>query len=214
MLAINYKTYQQSTGKNAILLTKQIEKATRVPTIICASTPDLALLTSKTKLPVFAQHTDAFDYGAHTGSVLAEHLKSIGVRGTLLNHSENRYDPAYLSACITTAKNTGLQIIVCVAKLSEIKNIAVQSPTYIAYEPPELIGGDVSVTTRPQVVKKVVSLIQKTNKNVKILVGAGVKTAADVALAKKLGCHGVLLASGVTCAKKPASAIAELCKGF
>ncbi len=89
------------------------------------------------------------------------------------------------------------------------------SPEYIAIEPPELIGGDVSVTTaKPEVITKAVDRIRAVNPNVGVLCGAGVKTRKDVAKALELGTMGVLLSSGVVKAKDPEKALRDLVKGL
>ncbi len=87
------------------------------------------------------------------------------------------------------------------------------NPTYVAVEPPELIGGDVSVTTaNPDVVAGTVKEIKRIAPHVKVLCGAGVKTGEDVRVAVELGTAGVLLASGVVKAKNPREVLYELVK--
>jgi len=80
----------------------------------------------------------------------------------------------------------------------------------VAVEPPELIGGDISVSTaQPEVVSGAVQLIGSN----KTLVGAGVKNAEDVKISIELGASGVLLASGVTKAVDPESVLRDLVSG-
>ena len=46
-------------------------------------------------------------------------------------------------------------------------------------EPPELIGGDISVTTAdPSIVSDTVAVVKAVNPNVRVLCGAGVKSGA------------------------------------
>jgi len=99
----------------------------------------------------------------------------------------------------------------CAADLEEAKNLAEMGPTFIAVEPPELIGGDISVTTAdPSIVSDTVAVVKATNPDVRVLCGAGVKNGQDVATAIKLGAEGVLLASGVTKASDVASVLNDL----
>ena len=80
-----------------------------------------------------------------------------------------------------------------------------------AVEPPELIGGDISVTTAdPGIVSGTAAAVKAANPNVRVLCGAGVKNGADVAMAIELGTEGVLLASGVTKANDPAAVLRDL----
>ena len=85
----------------------------------------------------------------------------------------------------------------------------------IAVEPPELIGGDISVTTvDPTIVSNTVKAVQSITKTVKILCGAGVKNGKDVAKALELGADGVLLASGVVKAKNKEETLRDLISGI
>ena len=80
----------------------------------------------------------------------------------------------------------------------------------IAVEPPELIGGDVSVTAAdPKVVSDSVEAVRKVA-DIPVLCGAGVKTGEDVRAALDLGAEGVLLASGVVKAKDVAATLRDL----
>jgi triosephosphate isomerase len=78
-------------------------------------------------------------------------------------------------------------------------------------EPPELIGGDISVTTaNPGIVSGTVEAVKSVDSGIKVLCGAGVKNGNDVKTAVDLGAEGVLLASGVVKAKDPESVIRDL----
>jgi triosephosphate isomerase len=82
---------------------------------------------------------------------------------------------------------------------------------FIAVEPPELIGGDISVTkANPEIVSGSVKAVKEVNKNVKVLCGAGIKNGIDVAKAIELGSAGVLLASGVIKSKNKEKVIRDL----
>ncbi len=85
------------------------------------------------------------------------------------------------------------------------------NPDLIAVEPPELIGGDISVSkAQPEIIEKSVRLVGEN----KLLVGAGVKNGHDVRIAMSLGASGVLLASGVTRAVDPESVLLDLISGL
>jgi triosephosphate isomerase len=95
--------------------------------------------------------------------------------------------------------------------LDEAKALASLGPTMIAVEPPELIGGDISVTSAdPEIVSGTANLVKSVNPDVRVLCGAGVKNGEDVAMAIQLGTEGVLLASGVTKANDPQGILADL----
>ncbi len=217
LIAINFKTYSQATGAKAVKLAKVCEsvaKQQHASILVAVETADIYRIAKAVTIPVFSEHVDGVDFGAHTGKVLAESIKEDGALGTLLNHSEDQYAWKDLIAAVEHSKAAGLQIIICADTVAKAKRVATLKPDFIAYEPPELIGGNVSVTTRPQAIVKVVKAIRSVNKSVKILVGAGVKTGEDVRVALKLKTSGVLLASGVAASKNPKAALLDLCSGL
>jgi triosephosphate isomerase len=77
-------------------------------------------------------------------------------------------------------------------------------PWAVAFEPPELIGTGVSVSTaKPEVVQEFVSKMHRQAPKVLAIVGAGVSTPQDVAKCFDLGASGVLLASAFVKAADP-----------
>jgi triosephosphate isomerase (TIM) len=149
---------------------------------------------------VFSQHAD-LNLGAYTGSIPVEELKNIGVTGTLLNHSERRISHNEIKETLDLCKLNKLVTIICACTLSEIKLLAEFKPDYIAYEPAELIGGTISVTSaKPDIIIKAVQAVKGKTK---LLVGAGVKTKKDIIGAIKFGAVGVLIGSAVPKAKMP-----------
>ena len=79
-------------------------------------------------------------------------------------------------------------------------------PHKFAFEPPELIGGDISVSTaQPEIIKKVVDISPERQ----ILVGAGVKTLEDIKISLELGAIGILVASGIVKAEDPGAVVKE-----
>ena len=94
---------------------------------------------------------------------------------------------------------------------AEVKKFNSLDVDFIAVEPPELIGGDVSVSkAEPEIIEASV----RNAGNKKLLVGAGVKTREDVKIAMKLGARGVLVASGIAKSDNFYDAILELLEGF
>jgi len=113
------------------------------------------------------------------------------------------------------AKELGLDQIICSNNIATSKAIAAFSPDFIAVEPPELIGGDISVTTAdPGIVSGSVDVVQNIDRNIKVLCGAGVKNGRDVAKSIELGADGVLLASGVVKAQDKEKVIRDLVSGL
>lgn len=212
LLLINFKTYQEATGKKAIDLAKKIFSAKNKKWIIAVA-PSLLDVEEICKLKgiVFAQHVDQPEYGAHTGQITPLQLKKLGAKGTILNHSERKLPWKVLKQTVEECKKVKLEVVVCASTLAEAKKVAVLYPDYIAYEPAELIGGEISVTSaQPEIVEKAVKLVQKISPKTKVLCGAGVHSRADVQKAVELGAEGVLLAHAVVKAKNPKKFVEEL----
>ena len=106
-------------------------------------------------------------------------------------------------------------VCACAADVDEAIELAKLGPTFIAVEPPELIGGDISVTTAdPAIVSDTVAAVKSTNPNVRVLCGAGVKNQKDISKAISLGSEGILLASGVVKSPEPRKVLLDLIKGL
>jgi triosephosphate isomerase len=122
---------------------------------------------------------------------------------------------ADIDTCLMRAKDLGLDTLVCTNNVGTSKAVSTFFPSMIAVEPPELIGGDISVTTAdPGIVSNTVQAVRSINKTVKILCGAGVKNGRDVTKAIELGADGVLLASGVVKAKNKEEVLRDLAAGI
>ena len=108
-------------------------------------------------------------------------------------------------------RELGLTTCVCAESIAKAAELAAFSPDMIAVEPPELIGGDISVTSaNPKIVEDTVNSVKSVDSGIKVLCGAGVKTGEDVRAAIDLGADGVLLASGVVRSKDPESILNDL----
>ena len=91
VIIVNFKTYLESTGKRAIELAKQAERASKetgANIIVVPQFADLAKVAEAVEIPVFAQHIDPIKPGNSTGHILAESIMEAGAVGTLINHSE------------------------------------------------------------------------------------------------------------------------------
>lgn len=210
MLIINFKTYHESTGENAVELAQIIDKASEnAPTevLIAVQALDIEKVAKSVKhVKVLSQHIDGVGYGAHTGHIIPQEVKSRGAVGTLLNHSENPLPGDVLGETIDIAQaHFPDYTIVCTPSFEETERIDRNfDPKKIAFEPPELIGGDISVATaQPEIIEKVVGISPERQ----ILVGAGVKTVEDIKISLDLGAIGVLVASGVVKNEDPAAVV-------
>ncbi|WP_136602410.1 triose-phosphate isomerase [Salinigranum halophilum] len=170
---------------------------------------------AETGVETWAQHVSPNAHGSHTGSTLAEAVAEAGAVGTLLNHSENRLKLADIDASLDAAERAGLETCVCGNNPEQIGAVAALGPDSVAVEPPELIGGDVSVSTAdPDIVVDAVDAAGAVDEDVDVYCGAGVSTGDDVVAAQDLGATGILLASGVAKADDPRAALEDLVAGL
>lgn len=217
-ILVNFKAYPEALGHRALDLAKAAAKVSEdagVSLAVAPSALDLALVAKSVRIPVFAQHLDPMEPGKATGWIPPEAALAAGAVGTIVNHSERKVAWEEMRDLIKKGAEIGLEVVACADDIAEAETAARLGPDYLAVEPPELIGGDVSVTTaRPEVITRAVQRIHATNPKVHVLCGAGVKTGRDVAKALELGTVGVLLASGVVKAKNPKKALRDLAKGL
>ena len=217
IIVVNLKAYSASRGQGALDIARELEVVSERTGVAFAVAPnafDVRLLAEETGLPVLAQHVDAVPEGSHTGHLTPEAAREAGAVGSLVNHSENRLRLADIEHAVDRLTQCGLDSIVCTNNATVSRAAAAVHPTFVAVEPPELIGGDVSVTTAdPEVVSYSVELVKHVNPDVGVLCGAGVKTGDDVRVALELGTDGVLLASGVALADDVRAVATDLASG-
>ncbi len=215
-IVVNFKVYAEAEGPRALTLAKTCQKVSKesgVQIAVCPPMIGLALIARSMDIPVYSQNVDPLKPGSGTGFVTPSMLHSTDVKGTLVNHSEHRQPLESVGTCIEMCKYLSLDVCACAESAEEAGKIAGFAPQMIAVEPPELIGGDVSVTTaNPRIVSDTVDAVHSVNSDVAVLCGAGVKTGEDVRAALDLGARGVLLASGVVKSRDPEAALRDLIK--
>jgi triosephosphate isomerase len=216
-IVLNLKTYKEGSDSNAVklaLIAEKVQQKTGLNIILCVQAIDLKEVASRVKIPIFAQHTDYAPIGKSTGSIVPEQLLNINIRGSILNHSEKRIDITEIEKIVIRLKELDMTSIVCAKNQVEAKQITkfkLVKPTFIAVEPPELIGGEVSVSqSKPDVIIKSV----KACGNIPVLVGAGVKDNNDIKVALQNGAKGVLLASHFVLAKDPEKFLMDMLNGI
>ncbi len=217
VIIVNFKLYRQASGKNAVKLARILEDVAKerdVEIVAAISAMDLPVVRNEVSIPLILQHADAVDFGAHTGRINMEIAKEYGTNGVLINHSERRLNIADIDYLVSEARKMNLISVVCANNPRVSGAVAFLEPDFIAMEPPELIGGDISVSkARPEAVTETINAVRAV-RNIPVLVGAGVKNSEDVKKAIELGAAGILVASGVTKAKNPKDAVNDLVNGL
>jgi triosephosphate isomerase len=214
VIFINFKTYQEATGKKALELAKAcqaVAKEASVEIVPIVQAVDIFRLANA-GFKVWAQHVDDIEYGPNTGQILPEAVLAAGAKGTVLNHSENKLPAEMVKTTLVRCQVIGLKTLVFAASIEEAEELVAGKPDFLAYEPPEFIGSrTASVASAKQgVIKEFVDKI----KTVPILVGAGIHSRKDVETSLRLGAKGVLVASDVVLAENPKKELLDLTKGF
>lgn len=218
MIFVNYKTYEESSGDKALALTRQIEEAStesQIKIIPVVQALDVERILSSTKLEVWIQHLDPVDFGAHTGWIPPEEAASLGVSGVFLNHSEHKFaNFDDLKNVNEIALSANLKTLIFAGSIDELKNVVSLSPTFVAYEPPELVGSTTNSVARaqPEIISQAVEIAREMS--LPLVVGAGVSTIEDVRKCVELGSVGVAIATAVVKAPDPKAKLFELVEGF
>ncbi len=212
ILIINTKHYEKATGKRSYeffagLPDMNAFKGWEIDYAVGAY--DLHIADQFPAKSFYSQHVDPIGYGAFTGKISIEMLVDSGIRGSLINHSEFRLNFETIEKVVSKARSMDFEVIVCAENLDEVTRFAKTGAPLVAYEPPELIGGNISVSSaRPDIIEKAAAVCE--NNGVKLIVGAGIKTHNDILTSLKLGAVGGLVSSGVVLASNPAVAITSL----
>lgn len=214
MIVVNFKIYQEAFGGKGIRLAKICKKVSQELEVrIVVAVPGLmAGEISKTGVQVFLQDYDQYEQGRYTGMVSARQAMEVGIKGSLLNHSEKAKKKGTIFKTIKQAPE-GFETILCVKSIGQIEKWAKRSKvSFIAYEPKHLIASKTKsvATEQPEAIKRAVEVAGK----IPLLAGAGVKSGEDVKVALKMGARGVLVASDVVCATDPEKELLEMAKGF
>lgn len=214
IIITNFKTYEHVIGDAAVSLAKiheRVAKETGVTMACAVQAVDLYRVASQVSIPVFGQHFDPYPPGQFTGCIALEALKATGAKGSLINHAERRVGFDMMIDCLIRGSQLGLSTVLCARDAEEVKKFTALKPDAIAVEPPELIGGDVSVSTAsPNLIRKSVEAAGE----IPLLVGAGIKNGNDVKIAMSLGAKGILIASGVVKSADPEKVLRELAKAM
>ena len=213
LIVLNFKTYQEATGENAVALARSASDVTRdtgIPVAVAPCVVDLRRVASVADVPVLAQHVDFVGYGSHTGHVPAAYVRDLGLWGTLVNHSERTLPSDAIARTLEVVAQAKLGSVLCVGTIDRMKELVGLGPrpSFLAIEPPELIGSGRAVSKyRPDLISDAAQVAAESK--IPLLCGAGVVDGRDVRKAIELGSEGILVASGVIKAKDPRAVMEE-----
>lgn len=217
MIFVNFKTYSQANGEKAVNLAKicqEVSQKSGIEIIPVVQVVDLYRVTRAVEIPVWIQHVDWQPPGQFTGFINLEAVIEEGGRGTILNHAEHKLPLGTVRQTIKRIKKNlkeEFKILVCCRSLGQAEKLRKLKPDFLAYEPPELIGGEVSVGEfNPTAIVHFVDICRP----IFPIIGAGIKNKEDVKIGMKLGAKGILVSSHVVLAKDPKKVLLELTEGF
>ena len=167
IIIVNFKAYKEVEGSRGAKISGICEEVAKESGVSIAISPPQVQLASTVNLvdiPVLAQHVDAMIPGSRTGWITPSMVKAAGAKGSLINHSEHQVSLDHIAKSIEMCRELELTSVVCAETAEMAGQIAPFAPDFIAVEPPELIGGDVSVTTaRPEIVRDAVEAVHDLN---------------------------------------------------
>jgi len=219
MICLNLKVYKESIGLNGVKILEQVSKyvadnpESKEKFCVAPSMLQLASLSKNfPNVTMAAQHSDSLPLGAGTGMVPAEEIFDLGVRYTVLNHSEHRVYNEKINDNIFYMQSIGLKVIVCCESIQEAEELLTAKPYAIAYETKELIGSGKSVATEnPEIVTDFVKLVKGKSK---AFIGAGISTGEDIKKGLELGAEGFILASAFVKATDQYAKLDEFIQAF
>jgi len=216
MIFVNFKTYSQGSGKKAVWLAKvcqEVAEKRKISLVPLVQAFDIFRISQEVKIPLWLQHLDWHPQGQYTGWLNLEGALEAGAGGTILNHSEHKLPFGTIRRTIKRIKKTNpqFQVLVCCRSLGQAERLVKLKPDFLAYEPPELIGGEVSVSQyNPTAIAHFVEVCGE----IPAIIGAGIKNKNDVKIGVKLGAKGILVSSHVVLAENPKEVLENLAEGF
>jgi len=216
VLIVNMKNYLEASGEKGVAMAKAAERVAKefgVHIVVAPPTPILYSVVSSVSIPVYAQHVDVVKAGSTTGFIPPEYVKSFGVCGSLINHSEHQLPVNRVKQTIALLKDLSMDTVVCAVDPKKTKVFAKMEPDAVAVEPPELIGSGIAVSkARPEVITDSVNAVKSVGSKSRLICGAGIVSGEDVRRALELGAEGVLVASGIVKASNPEEKIREMAR--
>lgn len=218
MIFVNFKTYEEGSGERALALVKIIEDVTRetqVKIIPVIQAIDAETIVNSSKLEIWVQHVDPVTFGAHTGWVLPTELSRIGVAGVFLNHSEHKFsDFEALVTAVKLCAEANLKTLIFAADPKELAKVVELKPTFVSYEPPELVGSTTKsvASEKPEIIAQAAKVAKDAR--VPLIVGAGIHVSEDIKKSLELGAAGVAVATNIVKAPSPRQALLSLLEGF
>ena len=102
VVVINFKAYAEVDGIKAVELAKvceEVAKETGVSIAVCPPVAELGAVARAVDIPVLSQNIDPYKPGSATGWMTPSMVKATGAAGSLINHSEHRFQDDVIGQC-------------------------------------------------------------------------------------------------------------------
>jgi triosephosphate isomerase len=215
MILVNFKNYESGWGEGAIKIAgicKRVSRDSKVEIYPVVSALDTYRIMKEVGVEVILQAVGEEWEGPSTGQISAIAAQRMGVKGSLINHSELKMRPGMVKKLLKIWPKD-FWSIVCIHSVGQAEGWAKNiKADWVAYEPSSLIGSkDKSVASeKPEAIRKIVNHYQPKP----VLVGAGVHSLEDVKTSISLGARGILVSSDIIKAVDPEKELRELVQGF
>ncbi len=192
------------------LIADELSLKHNVPVIFTPPYADIRRVAENTRnLTVFAPHMDELEIGRGLASILPESVQAAGAEGVLLNHVEKPLTFAALVRTVARAKGLGMATLLLADSIVEAQALALLDPEIITAEPAELIGTS-SQQRSLDYVHEAVQKVREINKDIYVLIGAGISSGQDVYDVILAGADASGSSSAVALAADPRSLIDEM----
>ena len=199
-------------GDDILHLAKIADEASKkhdVQVIFTTPYADIRRVAENTEnLIVFAPHMDAIPIGRGLADVLPESVRAAGADGVMLNHIEKPLPFAVLNDTVSRAKALNMLSLIITDSVAEAQAAALLRPDVITAEPAELIG--TTQMTDTDYIHISIEKIREINRDVFILIGAGIQNGDDVYQVISEGADASGSSSAVACASDPQALVNEM----
>lgn len=150
-----------------------------------------------------------------TGHIHVDVLLDAGVKYSIVNHSENRVSISESTLdFLCNLQSKGMRFFICCESVEEAIFFLKINPFAIVYEHRDLIGSNISVTTKMDDVKNFIHIFQNNSVITKPLIGAGISNKKDIMDSLLLGASGVFVASAYVNSVDPYEKLLEFISPF
>jgi len=215
MILLNFKLYKESFGDKGVALAKiakEVGEKYKVRIVVATSALEAERIKRESGVEVWIENIDGFMEGRGTGWVSGKQAMEMGIKGSLINHSEHKISKGKAESIIKS-RVKGFEIMCCSGSKGQIdKWVRRAKPDWILYEPAYLIASKESSVAK-EMGENLKGIVEVSGK-VPLLVGAGIKDKSDVEMSLKMGAKGVGLASAFVLSKEPRKVLEDIASAF